>query len=113
MLVMEQEPSKAILRRASVLVVLSLLKALNSLHEEGSANGVNLQSQTWTTIERVLKWIADMDDDEITKGHAEAVLESLENWRMKQLFTLRTENEDVTLDAAREIRGKLHIEEIE
>jgi hypothetical protein len=127
-LVMEQEPSKAILRRASVLVVLSLLKALNALLEEGNSSGVNLESQKWMTVERVLSWTADMDDDEITRGHAETVLESLENWRMKQLFALRTENEDfmpplrmegrlrglnVNLDAARETPGNMHIEEVE
>lgn len=127
-LVMEQEPSKAILRRASVLAVFSLLKALNALHEEENASSVNLESQKWSAVERVLRWIVDMDDDEMTKGHAEAVLESLENWQMKQLFALRTENEnvmsrltlegrlrglDVSLDAATEIPGKQRIEEVE
>jgi len=127
-LVMEQEPSKAILRRASVLIVFSLLKALNALLEEGNASGVNLESQKWTTVERVLRWTADMDDDEMTKGHAETAVERLENWRMEQLFVLRTENEDfipllrlkgilsgldVDPDAARETPGKKHIEEVE
>jgi hypothetical protein len=123
-LVMEQELSKSILRRASVLTVLSLLKALNALHEEGNASGVNLEWQKWTTIKRVLRWTADMDDDEMTKGHAETVLESLENWQMKQLFALRTENDDVMPRFRREgrLRGlnvnpdavkELHIEEVE
>ena len=126
-LVMEQEPSKAIVRRASVLIVLSLLKALNALHEEGSASGVNLESQKWTTVERVLRWTADMDDDDMTKQHAETVLESLENWRIRQLFALGMENADVVPrlglegrlrgldvdpDGASDSAGKMHIEEI-
>ena len=88
-LAVERESRKAILRRSAVLVFMSLLSALNRAHEEQTHIDVNLSLEKWAEIERILKWTSEIDEDEITKGHAETILESLDNWSMKQLMGLR------------------------
>lgn len=120
---MEQNGHKAIVRRASVLVFMALLKALDSAHDKGKDLNVSLGPEKWTEIEKVLRWTSEMDDDDITKGHAEAVLESLENWRMKQLMALGEESPRLGLEgrlrglavspAVQETPVKRRIEEIE
>ena len=46
-------------------------------------------------VEKMLRWISDVDEDEIVRDHAGAVLESLEAWRMKNLLAVRkTGNDD-------------------
>jgi len=125
-LALEREPPKAILRRAAVLVFMSLLSALDHAHEEQRSIEVNISPEKWKDVERVLKWTSEVDDDEITKGHAETILESLENWRMKQLMGLRQMDSEydprfglegklrgLAVTPGEEPKSKRYIEEIE
>ncbi|KAF2093059.1 hypothetical protein NA57DRAFT_21610, partial [Rhizodiscina lignyota] len=105
MLALEFAPEKAILRRAAVLVFLEVLRALDAgLEDVGSHLGrgkmgdgrgsIELDAQKWAEVERVLSWVKDVDEDEIVRGHAEAVLESLEAWRMKNLLAVGRSSRD-------------------
>jgi hypothetical protein len=46
---------------------------------------VQLDGMQWLNIEKILQQVINSDEDVLTKGHAEAVLESLEAWRFIQI----------------------------
>lgn len=92
-LVIERGDEKAILRRAAVLVVLGLLKGMDEELEKGRETDAGLGMKQTEEVERVLRWVRDEDGDMLVRGHAEAVLEGLETWRMKKLFRLRDEQQ--------------------
>ncbi|KAI9836473.1 MAG: hypothetical protein M1819_001505 [Sarea resinae] len=76
---------KAILRRAAVLLFMSLLKALDRAREEGRKLGFGLAGESLGDVIRVLEYVRATDGDWIVKGHAGAVVESLEAWKEKSL----------------------------
>ncbi|KAF2433894.1 hypothetical protein EJ08DRAFT_657603 [Tothia fuscella] len=82
---LEIGPEKAILRRAAILVILSILKAMDNAQEAGKEVAVGLDATKWINIEKVLGWVISTDDDDLVHGHATAVVEGLEAWRMKRL----------------------------
>jgi hypothetical protein len=90
-LVVETGPVKAILRRAAVLVVMGLLKGMDTLLELGREGTAGLGMRQTQEVERVLSWVRDEDSDELVKGHADNVIEGLETWKMKKLFKIRDE----------------------
>lgn len=89
-LLLERGIEKGILRRAAVLVVMGLLKGMDSMLENGKDSVTGLRLQQSEEIERIMKWIRDVDNDELVRSHAENVLEGLETWRMKKWFGFGT-----------------------
>lgn len=81
-LAFEPQPDKAIVRRAAVLVILSLLRAMDA----SAGVAIDLDPRRWQDVEMGMKWVSDMDEDDMVKGHAREVLEGLEAWRLKVLM---------------------------
>jgi hypothetical protein len=102
---MEREESKGILRRAAVLVIMGLLRALDAALEDGRENSVGLGLRQQEEVERVVKWIKDEDQDELVRDHAGIVVEGLETLRMKKLYNIR--NEGLQLGKDLELEGNL------
>lgn len=94
-LALETEERHAVLRRAAVLVVWGLVKAMDKVHEEGGSKGAmvgegaGLSPTKWEEVERVVRWVRDQDGDAVVKGHAGEVLEALETWRVKKALGVR------------------------
>jgi hypothetical protein len=132
-LVLERGAEKAILRRAAVLVLLGVLKGMDKGLEERPISDdvamVGLGVGKWEEVERVLKWVRSEDLDELVQGHAGAVLEGLETWRIKSWFGLRTEKSEdqvrrlnmglegglrgLAIDPDNAKKGKRMVEEVE
>ncbi|KAF1930898.1 uncharacterized protein M421DRAFT_418373 [Didymella exigua CBS 183.55] len=93
MLVLTMETGEAffILRRAAVLVVMGLLRALDQSLEAAGAGPVDLGLRQQGEIERVLRWVRDEDGDELVRDHAASVLEGVDTLRMKKLYRVRDE----------------------
>ncbi|KAF2813567.1 uncharacterized protein BDZ99DRAFT_568740 [Mytilinidion resinicola] len=83
-LVLERGVERAILRRAAVLVVLGVLKGL-----ESGSGGVRLAVEKWAEVERVLKRVGADDEDGLVRGYVGVVLERLETWRREVWFGMR------------------------
>ena len=80
-----------ILRRAAVLVVMGLLRALDKSLDAGEAGPVDLGMRQQDEVERVLRWVRGEDKDELVRDHAASVIEGLETLRMKKLYRVRDE----------------------
>ncbi|KAJ4408797.1 hypothetical protein N0V91_003053 [Didymella pomorum] len=90
-LTVETGESFFILRRAAVLVVMGLLRALDESLDAGEPGAVDLGMRQWDEVERVLRWVRDEDRDELVRDHAASVIEGLETLRMKKLYRVRDE----------------------
>jgi hypothetical protein len=123
----EQGPGKTILRRAAVLMFMSLLRAMDEAHENRTEIATGLDGSKWLGIEKVLSWVIDVDEDDLVKGNAASVLEGLEAWRMKKIINASAENgisntPTLGLDTLRGLRvtpgsnsftGKMKVQEID
>ena len=90
-LTVETGESFFILRRAAVLVVMGLLRALDESLDAGETGPVDLGMRQQSEVERVLRWVRDEDGDELVRDHAASVIEGLETLRMKKLYRVRDE----------------------
>lgn len=84
-LTLEREIETGILRRASILVVLGFVKALDDARQSGRRLGFGLTDQSREDITRTLKYVAVTDNDGLVQQHARDVIESLENWQLTTL----------------------------
>ncbi|KAI9703761.1 MAG: hypothetical protein M1836_007531 [Candelina mexicana] len=84
-LTLEKTHEKAILRRAAVLLLMSLIRVLNKAHEDGRHVGFGFAGENLVDVVEVLRYVRDTDEDQLVKGHAETVIEGLETWRSKSL----------------------------
>ncbi|KAJ4309990.1 hypothetical protein N0V94_008656 [Neodidymelliopsis sp. IMI 364377] len=93
LLVMTIETAESffILRRAAVLVVMGLLRAVDAKLEVGEESAVGLATKQQEEVERVVRWSRDEDGDELVRDHAASVVEGLETLRMKKLYRIRDE----------------------
>lgn len=96
-LTLEPELEKAILRRAAIVLILSFVRALHDAREVGRRLGFGLTQQSQGEILRILRYVADSDEDGLVKQHALDVIESLENWQMTSLLPPASEGSDVLL----------------
>lgn len=132
-LIIESTASRAILRRAAVLTIFALLKSMDRAFEENRQFAVGLEARRWIDVEKVVGLLRDMDPDELVRGHANAVLEGLEAFRMKQILGVRQDggmqdsltprftlegrlrglDVDVDVDGGKSVGGKSKIQEIE
>ncbi|KZF19463.1 hypothetical protein L228DRAFT_285874 [Xylona heveae TC161] len=90
-LTLETADEKIILRRAAVLLVMSLLRALDKAQEQGIKLGFGLAGENLAEVIRVLKYIEATDRDEIVVGHARTVVEEMEVWQGKSLGIFGTQ----------------------
>ncbi|KZM27795.1 uncharacterized protein EKO05_0001351 [Ascochyta rabiei] len=90
-LTMETAEAFFLLRRAAVLVVMGLLRALDEQLGAGRHSDVGLGVRQQDEVERVLRWTKDGDGDELVRDHAESVMEGLETLQMKKLYRMRDE----------------------
>ncbi|KAI9744928.1 MAG: hypothetical protein M1818_001854 [Claussenomyces sp. TS43310] len=79
-LAMEPEPAKAILRRSAILLVMSLIRALDT-----TKPGFGFAGQSLDEVIRILRYIESTDNDGLVRQHAKDVIEGLETWQMKSL----------------------------
>ncbi|KAK7546807.1 hypothetical protein IWX91DRAFT_297987 [Phyllosticta citricarpa] len=84
-LVLEQEERHAILRRAALVVLWSLVKGIEA-DENGSVLAGLLSPEMWEEIEGVARWVQDTEVDVLAKGHAGEVLAALEARKMGRLL---------------------------
>lgn len=97
-LTMETAETFFILRRAAVLVVMGLLKALDVVLDAGEDSTVGLGMKQQGEVERVLRWVRDEDGDELVRDHAANVVEGMETLRMKKLYKIRDQGMDLGPD---------------
>lgn len=90
-LTVETGEVKGILRRATVLVVMGILKGMDMLLEFGKESTAGLGLRQTDEVERVIKWVRYEDVDDLVKDHAQNVLEGLETWMMKKLYKIKDE----------------------
>lgn len=84
-LALEPEPEKAILRRAAILLVMSLVRALDGAQEEGKKLGFGLAGQSLDDVLRILQYVSATDGDGLVRKHAEDVTAGLQTWQVKTL----------------------------
>ncbi|POR31716.1 RNA polymerase II assembly factor RTP1, partial [Tolypocladium paradoxum] len=85
-LTLERELEHGILRRAAVLVILGLVKALDSAKESNRCLGFGLTAESQADIKKTLDYVAQTDNDGLVQQHARDVMESLEDWSMGSLL---------------------------
>ena len=92
----EAGPERALIRRAAVLALAMLVRGLDRVYEskEGyrtrgdwQVDGEALaKSVDWQGVEDTLRWVSDVDEDEMVKGHARTAIEGLEAWKVKRVL---------------------------
>ncbi|EKV15791.1 Protein required for cell viability, putative [Penicillium digitatum] len=109
-LTLEREPASAILRRASIVLIFDILKALEAARETRGNQGIGLgfsllddsassfaapygsSMQGHSTIGnipamlRTLRFIEGSEEDGLARGNLRALIESLETWSEKSLM---------------------------
>lgn len=102
-LTIESGDEKAILRRAAVLLILSLAKALEKARGEGRRLAFGFAGESLEEVIRVLHYIEATDRDDLVKGHTAALIESLDAWKSRSF--LDASDIDVSSPSARIILG--------
>ncbi|KAI9876818.1 MAG: hypothetical protein M1830_005637 [Pleopsidium flavum] len=85
-LTIESGDEKAILRRAAVLLILSLARAIDKAQGEGRELGFGFAGESLEEVVRVLQYIEATDRDDLVRGHTAAVIESLDTWRSRSIL---------------------------
>jgi len=88
-LTMESTEAKGILRRAAVLVVMGMLRAMVAEIEAGRESAAGLGPEKTEEIKKVMEWLKDDDVDVLVRGHAGSVIEGLEALQMQRLYKIR------------------------
>ena len=81
----ETTDEKAILRRAAVLVIMSLVRALDAANEGGRKLDFGFAAGNLADVISVLRYIEATDSDELVIGHIRVVIEGLETWQSKAI----------------------------
>ncbi|KAL8639522.1 MAG: hypothetical protein Q9228_003450 [Teloschistes exilis] len=113
---LEKSNAQAILRRASVTVIMSIVKAIDAAGERGVQLGFGFAGQNLAEVITVLGYIEATDRDETVVGHTRAVIENLEAWREKSLLGMsRTRKTGFGLGAVRNggLPGRPGIQEVD
>lgn len=91
---LEKSEDRAILRRAAVLVIMSVVRAINAAAARGQRLEFGFAGENLREVVTVLRYVDVTEKDEIVKGHVRAVVESLEAWRQKSVIGALGERED-------------------
>lgn len=85
LLMIEIAPEMAILRRAAVLVIASVVKVLNDEEEKGKRGlGWSLSGE-WEEVKRVLRVVQSRELDQVVSDHVRVVLQGLDEWQRRIL----------------------------
>ncbi len=93
---LEITTEKAILRRAAVLVIMSLVKALDAADEGGRILGFGFAGENLVEVISVLQYIGATDSDDLVRKHVGLVIEGLETWQSKAIFGVPRSTVDLT-----------------
>jgi len=85
-LTMETGVSQAISRRAAVLVIMGLLRGLDSALERGEEITVGLSMKQQGEVERVVGWVGREDGDDLVRDHAGSVVEGMGTLGLKRMY---------------------------
>ncbi|TVY84816.1 hypothetical protein LSUE1_G002095 [Lachnellula suecica] len=88
-LTLEPELEKGILRRASILLIMHFVKALDTARDEGRKLGFGFVGQSLDGVQRILAYVEGTDNDELVKQHARDVIEGLQTWQTNALLPER------------------------
>ena len=85
---LESGPEAVILRRAAVLLILSLVKALDAAAEVGRdlVPAFGFERRTVQDVLEYLRQVGEQDADEMVRGHSEVAVEALEIWMEKSVM---------------------------
>ncbi|KAL9602490.1 MAG: hypothetical protein Q9219_001784 [cf. Caloplaca sp. 3 TL-2023] len=102
---LEKSQERAILRRAAVMVIVSVVKAIDSAEERGQQLDFGFAGQSLSEVVIVLKYVEMTDADDVTVGHIRVLIESLEAWQQKSLLGLagsrNTQDSELSIEALR------------
>ncbi|KAM3066049.1 hypothetical protein ACMFMG_010613 [Clarireedia jacksonii] len=85
-LTLETEVEKGILRRASIILIMSFVRALDSARSERKKLGFGFVGQSLNDVQRILKYVEETDNDGLVREHAKDVIEGMEAWQMNSLM---------------------------
>ncbi len=85
-LTLELGEEKAILRRAAVLLIDALAKAMSRAQEERQVLGFGFADDNLVEILKVLRYVKATDKDELVRGHTTVIIENLDALRSKNLL---------------------------
>lgn len=88
-LTLEPEAEKGILRRASILLIMSFIEALSQAREAGQKLPFGFVGQSLDDVQRILEYIVRTDNDGLVQQHARDVVESLVAWQMESLLPVK------------------------
>lgn len=85
-LTLEPEAERGIVRRASILLILSFIKALSTARNEGQRLPFGFVGQSLGDVQRILEYVMTTDNDGLVRQFAKDVVESLQAWQMEFLL---------------------------
>ncbi|KAI9841764.1 MAG: hypothetical protein M1838_003425 [Thelocarpon superellum] len=85
-LTLEKSDDKAILRRAAILLILSLVHSLDQAREQQKKLGFGLAGENLQDVVTVLRYVHATDGDTLVQQHAGTAIEELEAWQAKHLL---------------------------
>ncbi|KAL8935607.1 MAG: hypothetical protein Q9211_004613 [Gyalolechia sp. 1 TL-2023] len=91
---LEKNEERAILRRAAVLVIMSVVRAIDAAEERGQRLGFGFVGENLREVVTVLRYVELTEADEVVVGHVRAVVESLEAWQQKSILGQWGQSED-------------------
>lgn len=90
-LALEPEHEKAIVRRAAILIIMSLVRALDEARERSKKLGFGFAGESLEEVLRILRYVSESDNDGLVRRHAKDVIEGLATWQMKSLLPMKYE----------------------
>ncbi|KAI9754692.1 MAG: hypothetical protein M4579_004597 [Chaenotheca gracillima] len=85
-LTLETGDDRAILRGAAVILIMSLIRALDKAQDDGRKLGFGFAGENLESVIRVLQYVQTTDSDGLVREHAGDVVEGLETWRSKSVL---------------------------
>ncbi|KAI9803433.1 MAG: hypothetical protein M1833_000952 [Piccolia ochrophora] len=106
-LTLETRDEEAILRRAALLLVLSLLKGLERARSEDKSLGFGLWGKGVEDVSAVVGYVAGTDGDGLVREHAAKVGEELASWQRQGglLGELAMGEQEIRTDLGGRLRG--------
>lgn len=86
-LTLERDPEFGILRRSAILLVMSLVRALDAAREAQKSVGFGFVGQSLEDIIRILTYVSETDNDGLVRQHAKDVIEGLGALQMNTLVS--------------------------
>ena len=102
----ERSAEKAILRRAATLLFMSIVKGCDNADDQRQAIGFEFTGESLRDIADVLKYLKDLEEDIIVKGHMGEVMEGLESWQIKRMIRVNDESSgDIRFNLEGQLKG--------